>query len=138
MNALLAINLSDNMRLVVVSSKTLENIQCCDGIDIKVYHENNQYVVCEKLVARELSLLRKVLTYMLLKQEQQPVSLWNFLQINWTSQGLRLGICYKDSIWKHWIVSFDLIQAWISQIELLLVVMEENENELKNKGKGCC
>jgi len=36
------------------------------------------------------------------------------------------------------VVTTEVLQSWIAQLELLAIVMEENENEKKNRGTGCC
>lgn len=140
MNNLLIWPLSEHYKISFSSqSATLSSITCCDPIDIFLHSQHEQYLLGTGLTGCKISSLKKELHSLL--QNKQAVA---ELQEVFTIKSSQLGVMLLELYYKNnhnlafFIITLDDIQSWFSQLELLEVLMQENENEQKNRGKGCC
>lgn len=53
-------------------------------------------------------------------------------------EALRLTVFCDNQVLLEKPIALIEVESWIAQLELLDVLMEENENEQNNRGKGCC
>lgn len=139
MHNLLIWPLSQDDKIIFSSQgASLSSIICSDLIDISLCSNTQEYVLVSGLTGCKLSSFRKTLN-LLLQAQQNKVELDNIFTIKSSETGMILIEIYKnDCVLKFNIITLDDIKSWVFQLELLEVVMQENENEQKNRHNGCC
>jgi hypothetical protein len=139
MNNLLIWPLSEHYKIIFSSQSTsLSSITCCDPIDILLYRDTEKYVLASGLTGCKISSLKKEL-HLLLQDKHTIVQLQGVFTIKGSElETILLELYLNNHTLTFFIITFDDIQSWLSQLELLEILMQENENEQKNRGKGCC
>lgn len=139
MHQLLIWPLSENIKLIFASKLSdLATITCCDTIDIILHNNEQQHMLLSDVTGCSLESLKKMLQSMiagsLATGRFQDVILLSHDQLdNWL-----VDIRQNHEPFCYGVVTIDVIQSWAAQLDLLQVVMEENENEKKSRGSGCC
>ncbi|MBI2344638.1 hypothetical protein HYV10_01040 [Candidatus Dependentiae bacterium] len=139
MHNLLVWQLRDDYKIIFSSQgASLSTVTCCDSIDISFYGESQKYLLATTLTGCSLSSFKKELD--LFVQGVVFQAKFNDIFVLRRSEIgiILLEISKDDQILGFFIISFDDIQSWISQLELLEILMQENENERKNRNNGCC
>ncbi len=139
MNNLLIWPLSDTAKIVFSSADaTLANITCCDKIDFSFKVDQLEYPLVLGLTGCQLSSFRKELLS-IFNQSKKESSLSEAIFISLSKLGhILVEVYHQKEALGYFLVTLETIQAWITQLELLEVVMQENENEKKSRGTGCC
>jgi hypothetical protein len=139
MNNLLIWPLSDTVKIVFSSTyATLANITCCDKIDFYFKVDQVEYPLALGLTGCQLSSFRKELLA-IVNQSITEISLSESICISLSRLGhILVQVDHQKEVLGYFLVTLETIQAWITQLELLEVVMQENENEKKSRGTGCC
>lgn len=139
MNNLLVWPLSENSKIIFLSKNaTLATITCCDQIDIKLEIEQTEYVLLSCLTGCQLSSFKNSLEE-IVTDKTNSISFQDVLLISKSQLGqLLLEIYIENRSFAYFLIDMPTIQAWAKQLDLLEVVMQENENEKKTRGKGCC
>lgn len=139
MNNLLVWPLLENVKIIFLSENaTLSTITCCDQINIKLEVDQKEYFFISDLTGCQLSSFKKHLQE-IVANKINKLSLQEVLLISKAELGQVLLEIYKDNKpLIYFLMDIDTIQAWATQLDLLEIVMQENENEKKIRGKGCC
>jgi hypothetical protein len=139
MNNLLVWPLSENTKIIFLSqSATLSTITCCDQIDIRFEVDQKHYILISNLTGCQLSAFKQSLQDIIVDKTNKA-SLQDTLLISKPILGDLLLEIHKDNqTFAYFLIAIDIMQAWATQLDLLEVVMQENENEKKTRGKGCC
>ncbi len=139
MNNLLVWPLTDTGKIVFVSKKaSLSSITCCDSIDIQLEMEQQSYTLISSLTGCQLTLLKELLQQ-IITETIKKAEFKNVIFFLKPERGpILLELHKDDSILSCFLLDTSMIQAWIAQLDLLQVVIEENENEKKIGSKGCC
>lgn len=139
MNNLLVWPLSNNAKLQFIAPRaTLSTVTCCDKIDIVLQVDEQTYSIFVAITGCQLTELKKLCIDILLPEVQQIAFKDRFI-IKKSQIGLwLLDIQDTQGAIAYFLIDIDMIQAWEKQLDLLEVVMQENENEKKARGKGCC
>lgn len=117
----------------------LGTITCCDSLDMMLYHYDQPYLLKENITGCALSSLKQILQSIATKQ--QNTGRFADVMLLGKDQFDHVLVEMRDVSQKplsYSVVSLEVIQSWAAQLDLLQVVMEENENEKKNRGSGCC
>ena len=138
MNNLLFWPLLHNIKIIFSSSATLSTITCCDQIDLVLEKDQEQFVVISGLTGCQLSSLKNHLQEMAASKTNK-LSWQDVLLISKSQLGQILLEIQKDNkSFAYFVIEMDMLQAWVRQLDLLDVVMQENENEKKNAHSNCC
>ncbi len=139
MNNLLIWPLSENAKIIFLSQNaTLSTITCCDQIDIQLEIDHKLYSLVGSLTGCQLSAFKKSLEDIIIDKINK-VSLQDVVLISKAELGQVLfKIDKENKALAYFLIDISTMQAWATQLDLLEVVMQENENEKKIKGKGCC
>ena len=139
MHNLLIWPLTEHDKIIFSSqSASLSSITCCDLIDIFLHSHAQEYLLVSGLTGCRLSDFKKSLD-LLLQGQQTKVELEGACVIKSSQTGILLLEIYQNNlVLKFNIITLDDIKSWVSQLELLEVLMQENENEQKNRHNGCC
>lgn len=131
--------LSQQIKIVLNSQDAdLATITCCDKLDMILYHGDTLYILQENITGCALSTFKLALDQ-LASGQQITARFGNavllgrdqFDQVLVEIRSVQKALSYS-------VVPLETIQSWAVQLDLLQVVMEENENEKKNRGVGCC
>lgn len=139
MNNLLIWPLTEKDKIIFSSSvSSLASITCCDPISISLKTEKQEYLLLSNVMGCQLGTFKQDLLLIvnrtnLVAQLQKSL----FVCISKLGQIL-VEIKDQDSTIAYFLVDLETIQAWATQLDLLEVVMQENENEKNSKGTGCC
>jgi hypothetical protein len=138
MNPLLVWPLTESLFLHVCSpQKTLANITCCDELTLMLKMQKNKAEdmqsehLCAVYIADFLKFKRDLVA--LGAGQLQTSNLQNILKISVNQHGFEVLV--RDfSV----VIDVAVLQSWIGQIDLLNILMQENEQEAKERGRGCC
>lgn len=139
MHHLLVWPLSQQSKIIFVSNTAdLSTITCCDTINIILQHNDQQIMILESVTGCALTSFKILLHGLIFDQQQsarfQDVFLFQVDQFdNWL---IDIRLQHKPLLYA--LVTVDTLKSWQTQLDLLQVVMEENENEKKSRGSGCC
>jgi hypothetical protein len=139
MHNLLMWPLSQDDKIVFSSQgASLASITCCDPIDISLSVSLHQYQLASGLTGCKISAF-KVALQSVLEKKQHAAQLDTSLNVRVSKLGQILVEIFQDSeCIAYYLIDMDIVTSWIAQLELLEVLMQENENEQKNRNKGCC
>ena len=139
MHQILVWPLSDTLKIMFVSPRCdLGTITCCDELSMILQHQDQTYQIASNVVGCSFSKFKELLVQFLAR-EQTHIA-WSdtfFLSMD-RCDNILLEIRQQDRALCYQIISLSMVQSWIAQLDLLHVLMEENENEKKSRGKGCC
>lgn len=139
MNNLLIWSLSHDDKLVFSSFQaSLATITCCDSITVTLKVNQAEYQLFTDLKGCALTTFKQDLLKILHKKELKAELLKNIEILRSSLGQILIQIKSKDVVLAYFLTDFEVIQTWISQLELLEIVMQENENEKKSRGSGCC
>lgn len=139
MHNLLVWSLSESKK-IVFSSKTvsLSSITCCDPIDVTLHYQVQDYPLAFGLTGCTFTAFKKDLD-LLIQGQKSEISFSTIFKIKSSKlDGILLEIYQDKDLLAGNLITLDDVRSWASQLELLEVLMQENENEQKNRGKGCC
>ena len=139
MHPILVWPLSDTLKIFFVASDCdLNTVTCCDSLAIQLQHQDQSYMVASDLVGCSFGQLKDMLEKFIEYQQKQI----QFKDIFFIAQdqcgNILLEIRKNNVVVCYHMISISMIQAWIAQLDLLLILMEENEHAKKSNGKGCC
>lgn len=139
MHNLLIWPLTEQDKIIFSSENaSLSSITCCDPIDIGFYNGNQKYLLATALSGCKFSALKKELSFFV-QGGQAKVELKDVFSIKSSELGaISLELYQNSHVLKFFIIALDDVKSWVSQLELLEVLMQENENEQKNRHNGCC
>jgi len=139
MNNILLWPLSDTDKIVFSSiHASLATITCCDSIDLYFKTSKAEYPLKSGLTGCQLSFFKNELSA-IVNQTKKEVNLTQVISVSSSKLGNVLIQMYQqEEVLTYFTASLETIQAWIAQLDLLEVVMQENENEKKSRGAGCC
>lgn len=139
MNQILVWPLSDTLKINFSSPACdLGSITCCDLLTITLLHKDQSFIIARDVVGCDIANFKQLLQQLIAKQ-QVKVQFKEFFHISMDQcDNALLEILRDGSVFCYQVVPVDMVQAWIAQLDLLHVLMEENENEKKIRGKGCC
>ena len=139
MHQILVWPVCEQTKIVFQSDKaTLATITCCDYLIVVLDNIGVSTPIVQHLSGCGLSHLQTELEQ-LLEKKVDRVNFSNALLLNYVSDNtVCLKVKVMDVIRVDVLIDLDAIKGWIAQLELLSVLMEENENEQKSRGKGCC
>jgi hypothetical protein len=139
MHQILVWQLSQDFKILFQSLVCdLGSITCCDTLTLTL-QGNDQSIVFESNVSGcQVANLQTALQ-LLIDGQKKSVSFLNSLVVSIDSfDHILLEIKKDDTVFCYQLIDLQTIKGWSKQLELLHVLMEENEMEKKNRGKGCC
>ena len=139
MNQILVWPLSDTLKINFSSPRSdLGAITCCDLLEIILIYKDQDFVIARDVMGCDFANFKQILQQLIVKQQTKV----QFKQVFYVSMdqcdNILLEILRDEVVFCYQVVSIDMVQSWIAQLDLLHVLMEENENEKKSRGKGCC
>ena len=139
MHQILVWPLSDFIKLqFVCSSAGLGSITCCDALTIQLISGSELFDLVENISGCQLLKFEKSLQD-LISQKVKDVTIEQVLKISFVDKNqMRLWLIQDEKIVFDDLISLDMVFGWARQLDLLKTLMEENENEQKSRGKGCC
>jgi hypothetical protein len=139
MYQLLVWPLSSQIKFVFISQQSdLATITCCDTIEIHLMHHDQSHVLLPAVTGCALDSLKKMLQSLAVGQ-QDTVRFQDVVLFGKDRFGnVLVDIRQNHQPFCYGVVTVDVIESWAAQLDLLQVVMEENENEKKSRGTGCC
>lgn len=139
MSHLLVWPLSPDLKIVFSSQGSdLATITCCDKLDMVLYHRDNQHVLQENITGCALSGFKQALQLLATGQQMTGRFADVFLLGRDQFDHVLVEIRSEQKPLSYSLVPLETVESWAAQLDLLQVVMEENENEKKNRGTGCC
>ncbi len=137
MQSLVIWSLSNTVQLRIASAhKDLGSVTCCDSLHVQLMYQDTIQDLgtisgCD--ITHFQSVLKKAI------EQSKVESFMNSLFFSTDCMGQALvDIRVDNQTLCYAVVAVDTVQSWVSQLELLHVVMEENEKEQKSRGTGCC
>lgn len=139
MNNLLIWPLTETDKIIFSSSKSsLATITCCDTIDLLLYVNKAEFQLVSDMTGCQLSSFKNDLVSIVNKTKNDVV-LGQKITISCSKLGqILISIQEQSAVLAYFIIATEIVQAWIAQLDLLEVVMQENENEKNSRGTGCC
>lgn len=139
MHQILSWPFSDTLKLSFFSSTAdLGTITCCDLLSIVVQYQDQSYNVATGVSGCSFVELKKLLEKFI-SQDQRKIQFKEFfLMTQDQCDNILLELRKQDLVVCYQLISVSMVQAWIAQLDLLEILMQENENEKKIQGKGCC
>lgn len=139
MHQILVWQISSKIQIFFTSSiADLGSITCCDRLTLSVSNGSKTITLTNDLAGCDVQNLQKMLQS-LIQKEQKTINFLDLITLSWDSfDQLLLCLQNSDGVVCYQIIDQCMIQGWISQLELLHVLMEENDMEKKSRGKGCC
>lgn len=139
MSHLLVWPLSLDLKIVLnAHGADLGTITCCDTFDMVLRHHDNSYFIHKNMTGCMLDGLKQMLE-LLVSGKQMTGRFDDGLLLGRDQLGhFLVEIREQQKPLSYSVVTTEVLQSWIAQLELLAIVMEENENEKKNRGTGCC
>src|SRR5689334_7960636 len=127
---LLVWQLSDcNSLILGAQHADLATVTCCDPLSLELLVKDQKHVVQDPLTGCQLKSIRENLNK-IVSGTALAVRLFDNLLVGTDQCGQVLVEIRKDSKpFVYSLVTIEIVQSWITQLELLDVVMEENENE---------
>ncbi|MBI2345188.1 hypothetical protein HYV10_03935 [Candidatus Dependentiae bacterium] len=136
---LIFLRLSMDAAIAFVSQTAdLSSVTCCDAIDLVFNTEKQKYNVSLALRGVQLFAFKQDLEN-LIAAGQSKLALQNSLYIFRSELGqFLIEISDNNKPLAYYLVSLDTLEAWIKQLNLLQILMQENENEKKARNSSCC
>lgn len=139
MNQLLLWPVSPTANLVFTALHAdLGSITCCDQLEIQLHQGQKSYVVAKNISFCALEKLVQTLQSILVSDFKQASFLDSLIFKKDMVGTLLLELHADGQVLLYTLVTSEMIQGWMAQLDLLQIVMQENENEKKSKGTGCC
>jgi hypothetical protein len=139
MHQILVWPLSDTAKLqFVCDSAGLGSITCCDTLTIQLISGLEAFNLLQNVSGCQVLKFEKILQD-LISKKVKDVTFEQVLQLSAVDQNqMRLRLNHDAQVIFDQPVSLDMVFGWARQLDLLKALMEENENEQKSRGKGCC
>lgn len=139
MNQLLVWSLPSSMSLrFFCEAKDLASITCCDTISMVAESGDTSIELVAGLKGCDLTNLQKALDCIGIN-DQKEVSFLDLFSFSCDKIGnVLMTLHHKGSAWSYQVIPSETVKAWVLQLDLLHVLMEENEKEQQARGKGCC
>ncbi len=139
MHQILVWPILEQTKIIFQSDKAnLETITCCDYLTIILQKFEASTCLVQHLSGCGLSHLQTELEQFVQKKINR-VNFNNVLLLDhYSDQSVSLKVKVIDVLKIDCLIDWAIVKGWIAQLELLSVLMEENENEQKSRGKGCC
>ncbi len=139
MHQILVWPISEQVKIVFQSDKAnLGTITCCDYLAIILQKAGVSVEIVQHLSGCGLKHLQTELEQF----AQKKISHVHFNHALYfklqSDDSISLKIIMVDKSEMECLIDWQTVKGWIAQLELLSVLMEENENEQKSRGKGCC
>lgn len=139
MHKLLVWPCSQTIKIIVHADQVdLSTITSCDHLNISVLFEQQLESIDTQITGCQIPKIRQKLTK-LADREIHAVHI---------SPNLKLSIDHYDNVlvelskngqpWLYQLQDLATIVSWVAQLKLLEIVMQENAEEKKQKGTGCC
>lgn len=138
MNNLLVFPLNQNEKILISSQGlSLATVTLCSQLKVLFIGLDGQYTISDTVKGSDFSVLKEGLKSLFDKKVQSFS--WKQLIFKFSKlEHCLVEIYFQDEILGYYIVDRSAIQSWITQLELFEVLMYENQEEEKLKGKSCC
>ena len=132
MNNLLIWPLTETDKIIFTSSKvTLATITCCDSIDVFLKSRQGEFHLVSDLTGCQFNRFKNELLSVINKTQPGAKLVDSFSILCSSLNHFLVQIYDHNTVLAYFLVDLKTIQAWISQLDLLEVVMQENENDLQ-------